>query len=585
MRIPLSALLHPRAEHRLLGLMMITLHLALWWDFGGALSRSLMLAHLGLFLLWQPLWNRERHLEIGSALLSVLAIVGFVAWLRWPFILFWLLLLVAFVGGRAAGGRRDRVAYLLGLVFLVSELLVACIPPLVSVPPLEKEARVLFSYGLLLLPLALLFVPASRGAGERGHAIGGPSVDFLYGLTLSLLTGVLALGSLLSKFLTGADYPTAVVQTILVIALFLLAIGWLWSPLAGFSGLGQIWERYLQNIGTPFEQWLARLTEGAREHERPEDFFAAAMRQLVELPWVSGVRWEGKGMNGELGSPSPYRLTTRAGGVRLELFTRRELGTPLLLHVRLLLRLVGHFFSAKEDEQRLAEQAHLRAVYETGARLTHDIKNLLQSMLTLGVAVQTARPDDREALQKLLATQLPHITQRLQLALDKLQAPDVDAVSEVDLREWWRGLEARNAGDGLRFSALVAAEPADATRGVPGEVLDSIVDNLLENARHKRQAEPGIAIAVRLEADDGGYRITVTDDGSAVPDDVAAAMFRAPLKSRTGLGIGLYQAAKLADSHDLDLTLADARAGHVEFELRGGWGEAPTPPPTASQGS
>ena len=45
-------------EHRLLGLMFLSLHLAIWYDFGGPLSRSLMLAHLGLFLLWQPLWRR-----------------------------------------------------------------------------------------------------------------------------------------------------------------------------------------------------------------------------------------------------------------------------------------------------------------------------------------------------------------------------------------------------------------------------------------------------------------------------------------------------------------------------------------------
>ena len=44
-------------EHRMLGLMLACLHLAIWWDFGGALSRCLMLAHLGLFLLWQPVWS------------------------------------------------------------------------------------------------------------------------------------------------------------------------------------------------------------------------------------------------------------------------------------------------------------------------------------------------------------------------------------------------------------------------------------------------------------------------------------------------------------------------------------------------
>ena len=55
-----------------------------------------------------------------------------------------------------------------------------------------------------------------------------------------------------------------------------MAISWLWSPLAGFSGLGRIWERHLQNIGTPFEHWLSELDELSRHHARPESFLLAA---------------------------------------------------------------------------------------------------------------------------------------------------------------------------------------------------------------------------------------------------------------------------------------------------------------------
>ncbi len=54
----LAFLINKRFEHQILALMLASLHLALWWDFGGALSRSLILSHLGLFLMWQPLWRR-----------------------------------------------------------------------------------------------------------------------------------------------------------------------------------------------------------------------------------------------------------------------------------------------------------------------------------------------------------------------------------------------------------------------------------------------------------------------------------------------------------------------------------------------
>ena len=59
----------------------VVLHGALWLDFGGWASRSLMLAHLGLFLLWQPIWRREERLALSSATTSgaeTLAIRAFI---------------------------------------------------------------------------------------------------------------------------------------------------------------------------------------------------------------------------------------------------------------------------------------------------------------------------------------------------------------------------------------------------------------------------------------------------------------------------------------------------------------------------
>ena len=79
MKSGLRALLLPRNEYRLIGLMLLLLHGAVWWDLGDALSRSLMLAHLGLFLVWQPFFNRERQLAWRSVLVYFAAAVFFVA--------------------------------------------------------------------------------------------------------------------------------------------------------------------------------------------------------------------------------------------------------------------------------------------------------------------------------------------------------------------------------------------------------------------------------------------------------------------------------------------------------------------------
>ena len=489
-------------------------------------------------------------------MLFVAATLAFVAWLSWPLVTFWMLLLTGFVGGRITVGRADRYAHLLALVLLVSEILIAGIPPMVDVTPLIDEAVELFTYGVALVPLALMCLPGVERARE-----GARSVDFLYGLNVSLLTTILALGSLLSMFLTGALYPEAVIQTTLAIALFLLVISWLWAPFAGFSGLGPLWERYLHNIGTPLERWLGGLAQLARRQQTPEEFLAAASDRLVELPWVAGVSWSGE-LEGERGERTKHSFGARADEVQITVYVDRPLGTALLMHGRLLLQLVAHFHTAKRRELELTRQAHLRAVYETGARLTHDIKNLLQSLHTLGTALQVTDESRRQAARALAERQLPHITQRLQRTLDKLQAPGQGSDQRRRLSEWWHELTARNAGDGIGFEAELEVDPT-----IPAELFDSVIENLLENARTKRLSEPEIRIDVSLKAGERCTRLRVSDTGSALDPEIAKVLFHGPVKSRSGLGIGLYQAAKHASQLGYRLALGEREKPGVCFEL------------------
>ncbi|MBA1333216.1 hypothetical protein QQ73_19875, partial [Candidatus Endoriftia persephone str. Guaymas] len=77
----------------------------------------------------------------------------------------------------------------------------------------------------------------------------------------------------------------------------------------------------------------------------------------------------------------------------------QEVGPGLRYHTRLLQKALMFFYLAHSREKRLSEQAHLRAIYETGARLTHDIKNILQAMNTVAALAEEARHDcDGEAL-------------------------------------------------------------------------------------------------------------------------------------------------------------------------------------------
>ena len=132
------------------------------------------------------------------------------------------------------------------------------------------------------------------------------------------------------------------------------------------------------------------------------------------------------------------------------------------------------------------QASYLQAVHETGARLTHDVKNLLQS---LNVLCSVAGQDDSPELQALMRRQLPAITQRLSATLDKLQRPGDGEAQQVPLREWWDALTRQYQAQDVEFSAA-GLEPD--MRGAEGAVRQRRRQPAAE--RH-RQARRGLGRA------------------------------------------------------------------------------------------
>ncbi len=555
-----------RHEHHILAAMLLLLHLAIWSQFDSAILRSLLLAHIGMFLIWQPLWQRDRSLSVRGILAALLVTLIFIIWINWWLLFLWNILLIGLVGGRVISNTQERYAYLLTLVVLISELLIRTVTQTFSVPHLPTSLNTLFLYGLPVITVIIALIPRHRG----GEHIEYP-VDFFRAVTAALLTAMLAIGSLLAMYSTGIDYPDALFQSLLTLALFLFAISWLLSPTLGFSGLAMLWDRSLLNIGTPFEYWLQELAVLAAQQQTPDEFLRAATQALVDLPWVTGLTWMSPREQGESGRITRHRIPLEAGEVKIQLCLDRPAGPGLLLHSNLLVQLLGNFYTAKQREQELAQRAHLQAIYETGARVTHDIKNLLQSLQTLMLAIQRdegeqgSAPNRRrqDGARELLCRQLPHLTQRLQLALDKLQAPEKALHDQLPLEDWWEAVIQRNRNEGDVFESGLTANP-----GIPTELFDSVLENLLENCRHKRLLEPGLAVRITLLASNDRLCLRVCDNGTAIPAATAGHLLQHPVGSAQGLGIGLYQAARQAEAQGYTLQLVENRDGMVCFELR-----------------
>ncbi|MDP1718761.1 MAG: HAMP domain-containing sensor histidine kinase [Burkholderiales bacterium] len=542
-----------------MGLMLLSLHAALAWGIEEWWTRAFLLAHIGLFLMWQPVWRGEGDIEPRYAVLVVVVGAFLAIGNNWWLMAVWLAVLFGLIGGSVPGiaGRGQRLVATLAALYLLSLLLMWVVPQLFVGLGQNDALVMLVRYGLPVLPLAILLMRVETRRSEEPIA-----VDLFYSVILFLLVVALVLGSFVIKEVSRGSYPLALAQTLFVIALLLIVISWLWNPHGGFSGIGHMLSRYLMSLGLPFERWVQRLSELAEEESQPQRFVSLALQHMLELPWVMGVDWSARLGQGEFGKRTKHFSEFSVQDLRLKIYTRWSLSPALLLHLKLLTQMVGHFYEAKRREQIQRQNAYTQAIYETGARLTHDVKNLLQSLRSLCSAVDTSGTDQAAELQALMQRQLPQITQRLSATLDKLQAPQEADSSQVDAALWWESLTQRHSGRNIQFN--VDGPAPDIM--LPAELFDSITDNLIDNALRKPAGGEKLQVRVTFSPALGGT-LTVCDNGAAINRSVAAELFDAPVASHTGLGVGLYHAAKQANLLGYRLALAANEPGRVCFML------------------
>lgn len=545
--------------HRLsLGLMLLTLHITLVWGFGSLAQKALLLCHYGFFLLWQPIWRTQSGLTNAAAALFIAGGLLLTHFMNWWLMAFWVSMLFGLLGGRIFSSlTRSRLAYLFAAGYLLAMLLLWIVPNLLTTPKEIAFTEFIVTFLMPLFPLAILIA-----AADEANSPTPPTIDFFYTLLLLFLAVTLVLGSYAIETASGANYAEVLIKLLFGLAFTLLAISWLWNPRAGFAGIGHLLSRYLLSLGLPFEQWVRSIAELADSKTSSKEFIESAMREIAGLPWVSGIAWNTEQSSGEIGGRSNHLSSLSFRGIQMQLFTKFTMTPALSLHLKLLTQILGEFYEAKRREETLQQNAYMQAIYETGARLTHDIKNIVQSMSGLCSAAEQTPKDDDARLADLIRRQLPQLNQRLALTLDKLQAPAASSSRKVRLADWWSGLQQRHQNTQISF--LCGSRLPDIMVDV--EVLDSVVDNLLQNAIEKSRSQPGIEIVAELSIGDR-FCLEVSDSGKSMPQEKAEQLFKQRVLSENGLGIGLYHAAKQAQQAGFSLSLVSNTDGDVRFRL------------------
>src|SRR5712691_8232389 len=330
--------------------MLATLHVAAFRGVADPWARALLLVHLGLLLLWQPLLRAEQRISpMQGFILSLLA--------------FWVVVLAGLVGGKVYQHHAhwQRLCYLVVLAYLLALLAVVILPEIAPSPEIAAEIRSAAEYLLPLAFVLILLLPAEPEPADTAQVI-----DFFYSMFLMLLLVVVILGSFSFMAPRRTGYLEALTYTVFLTAGVVLLVGLAWNPRSGFAGLNVFFVRYLFSIGLPVEQWLHFLAELLQREARPERFLVEALSGLARLPSVSGVSWKTAEASGEKGERTPHAVDFENSAVSLRIYSRYRLSPALLWHLRLLGELLGEFYMAKLREEQLRQASYVQAVHETG---------------------------------------------------------------------------------------------------------------------------------------------------------------------------------------------------------------------------
>jgi len=541
---------------QILATILLLLHALIWIVDVPLLKFSLTFILYGLFLLWQPLWSKQDKVKRGPVV--AVALVFVLLAYRFPneSLVFFALILSGLIGSRLLGQSAFRSFDLLALLIITLEMAVGLVPD--SFTQIHLPALFVEYMQTVILALVLLFYFAPNPDHQKHER---SQVDLMHGLLAATLLFIVVLGGIVINLLYGVDYIDGLLLSVFIVATLTIGISWFWNPGVGYSGIGVLWNRYAMTIGGPFETWINTLTTLIEErYLTPTDYLEAACEHLVENDWLNSIEWRFVDFKISVGDKTGTRRKHQLNDkLSVTLYFRADPGNALEQHTILLIRMAYQFYLAKLNQEKIRAQEHFATIHHTGARLTHDVKNILQSIKTSLEILDM----DKETPQsrKLLESNLRQISLRLQNTMEKLRAPHLDTqINLVDCRNWMERIEKQH-GSNTRMSFDSDIEN---NLALPVDLFDSVAENLINNALGKPSAKH---VELRLLSSNETIVLSVCDDGDAINADIENSLFVKPVSSGSGMGIGLYQSAIMAQAFNFELELSQNETGRVCFNL------------------
>ena len=543
-------------EQQILASTLLVYHVIIWSPSDAILQFSLSFILYGLFLLWQPLWNKDSSINKLPTTVIALAFVSITYFFPDESLVFFGLILSGLIGSRLLSHSSFHAFDLLALVIIILEMAVGVVPGAfaqIELPRLFAD----YMQPIILIPILLFYFAPNYDDKKQGRN----QIDLMHGLLASTLIFIVLLGGIVINLLYGVDYIDGLLLTVFIVSTLTLGISWFWNPGVGFSGIGVLLNRYTMTIGGPFETWINTLTTLIEEHYlTPAEYLEAACEHLVENDWLNAIQWNFRSYSVSVGEKQGTRIDYKVGEkAEVRVYFKSHPGVALEQHTILLIRMAYQFYLSKLNQEKIRTHEHFSTIHHTGARLTHDVKNILQSIKTsLNILDMNAASQKH---QKLLQSNLTQISTRLENTLNRLKAPELDTqLKLVDCNHWMMKLEVDHQSN----SRISIHREIENNIPLPVDLFDSVIDNLINNALRKPSAKQ---IDVRLLSNSEIILLSVCDDGLPVNENIKDALFKQAISSGIGMGIGLYQSAIMAHTFGFELELEQNESGKVCFNL------------------
>jgi two-component system, NtrC family, sensor kinase len=222
----------------------------------------------------------------------------------------------------------------------------------------------------------------------------------------------------------------------------------------------------------------------------------------------------------------------------------------------------------RRSDRRRAEEEKLAAMGTATARILHQIKNPLQTIVLHADILRDDRMVSEPAVRREVSDAIVSESQRLVAMLDELSVYASGAQRAlnrlpVGLHELLRQVAGNEASEAETGVAVEIRCAAPALVYADAYYLRQALENLVRNAHEAMQGQKGARLKLALERDGPHAVVTVSDNGPGIPPEKLARVFE-PFVSTKGKGMGLGLA--------ICREIVEAHAGRLEVESTPGTG-------------